>query len=390
MAMIPRTIGVYKCGTGMRAYDVAIVGGGVVGSAAAWQCAARGASAVLLEQFEAGHDRGSSHGESRITRTSIFEHPDYVPLVRRSTELVRQLERETGAHLLTPMPILYLGPEGGELIHGVRESARTHGPSMRELTRADVGREYPQFRVRGSDVVLQEEGGALRPDACLRALWSRARALGAELRDRTRVESWESDGAGVSVVAGETLRARALILAPGAWAERLFQLDAPIHLAVERTWWAFCDAPVDPAAFAPGRFPAFIWDFAPEDPFYGFPDLGHGAKCAFHHTNDLVDPDTPRREVTDAELGRLRARLAAAIPDLAVGFRGSKTCLYTTTRDGHFVLDRHPRHANVVLASPCSGHGFKHAFAVGEVLAELALDGRTRHQVDRFALARLR
>lgn len=371
-------------------FDVAIVGGGVVGSAAAWQCAARGASVVLLEQFEAWHDRGSSHGESRITRTSIFEHPDYVPLVRSSTDLVRQLERETGSHLLTPMPILYLGPEGGELIHGVRESARSHGLSLRELTRADVGSEYPQFRVRAGDVVLQEEGGALHPDACLRALWSRARALGADLRDRTRVERWETDDAGVVVhAAGERLRARTLVLAPGGWAERLFQLDAQIGLSVERTWWAFCGAPADPAAFAPGRFPAFIWDFAPEDPFYGFPDLGRGVKCAFHHTNDLVDPDAPRREVTDAEQGRLRARLAAAIPDLAVGFRESKTCLYTTTRDGHFVLDRHPRHANVVLASPCSGHGFKHAFAVGEALADLALDGRTRHGIGLFVLARL-
>jgi len=369
--------------------DVAIVGGGVVGSAAAWQCAARGASVVLIEQFEAGHDRGSSHGESRITRTSIFEHPDYVPLVRRSTELVTQLERETGERLLTPLPILYLGPEGGELIRGVRESARTHGLAVGELTRVEAAQAYPQFRVRGSDVVLREQGGALHPDACLRALWGRARALGAELRDRTRVERWEADGAGVSVVAGETLRARSLVLAPGAWAERLFKLDAPIGLSVERTWWAFCGAPADPAAFAPGRFPAYIWDFAPEDPFYGFPDLGRGAKCAFHHTNDLVDPDAPRRVVSEAELGRLRARLTAAIPDLAVGFREAKTCLYTTTRDGHFVLDRHPRHANVLLASPCSGHGFKHAFAVGEALADLALDGRTRHKIDLFALARL-
>ncbi len=371
-------------------YDVAIVGGGVVGSAAAWQCAARGASVVLLEQFARGHDRGSSHGESRITRTSIFEHPDYVLLVRRSTDLVLQLERETRSRLLTPMPILYLGPEAGELIRGVRESARTHSLPLRELTRTEVTREFPALRVRERDVVLLDQGGALHPDTCIHALWERATALGAEMRDCVHVDRWEADGSGVVVHAGEgRLHARSLILAPGAWAERLFQLDAPVGLQIERTWWAFCNAPADPAAFTLGRFLAFIWDFAPEDPFYGFPDLGSGVKCAFHHTNDLVDPDAPRREVSDAELGRLRARLAAAIPALDVGFRASKTCLYTTTRDGHFVLDHHPRHASVVLASPCSGHGFKHAFAVGEALADLALTGATCHKIDLFSLRRL-
>lgn len=374
-------------------FDLAIVGGGVVGSATAWQAASRGASVLLLEQFAQGHDRGSSHGESRITRTSIFEHPDYVPLVRRSTELVLQLERESGERLLTPTPILYLGPEEGELVRGVRESARTHGLPLREAPRG----EFPQFRRRVGDVALVDEGGALHPDACVRALWARARALGAEMRDGTRVEGWEAASDGVEVRSGEArFHASSLVLAPGAWAERLFQLDVPtgkvslrVALMVERTWWAICAAPREPAEFALGRFPAFIWDCAPEDPFYGFPDLGAGVKVAFHHTNEIVDPDAPRREVSEADLARLRARLASTIPALDVGFRASKSCLYTTTRDGHFVLDRHPRHANVVLASPCSGHGFKHAFAAGEALADLALEGRTRHRIELFRLGRL-
>ncbi len=374
----------------MTTYDVAIVGGGVVGSATAWQAASRGASVLLLEQFPQGHDRGSSHGESRITRHSIFEHPDYVPLVMRSTQLVRQLEAETDARLLTPTRILYLGREEGPLISGVRESARVHRLPLHVVPSHRIAEEFPPFRAREGEVGLVDLGGMLAPDACVHALWERARALGAELRSGTRVDGWEAASGGVEVRAGaQRLRARSLVLAPGAWAERLFQLDARIDLAVERTWWAMCNAPSDPAAFAPGLFPAFIWDYAPEDPFYGFPDLGHGVKVAFHHTNDLVDPDAPATEVSEGDLARLRARLASAIPALDVGFRASRTCLYTTTRDGDFVLDRHPRHANVVLASPCSGHGFKHAFAVGEALADLALSGSVRHAIGRFAIDRL-
>jgi sarcosine oxidase len=369
--------------------DVVVVGVGTMGSMALWRLARRGASVLGLERFEPGHDRGSGHGESRMIRSAYFEGPGYVPLVRSSFRLWRELEAEAGEELLRPTGALMIGRPDHPLVAGAMRSARAHGLAHEVLTPAEARARFPEHRLEPDEVALWEaEAGVLRPERAIVAAATRARALGAALIPGVRVTAVEADGGGVTVRAGERAwRARHAVVSAGAWLGGLLpMLELP--LAVERQVMAWFEAR-QPERFAPGRFPVFIHERGGVYG-YGLPTLdGRTVKVGVHHQGRPVDPDRPDREVTEADVAPAVRVAAEMLEGLQARPARAQVCLYTNTPDGHFVVGPAPGLPGVTLLSACSGHGFKFAPVMGEIAADLALAGGTDHPVTEFSPGRL-
>jgi sarcosine oxidase len=374
-----------------HSFDVIVVGLGAMGGATAFHLARRGQRVLGLERFELGHARGSSHGESRIIREIYFEHPLYVPIVRRAYELWHELERESGERLLTITGGLMIGPEDGRLVTGVLESAVTHDIPHEVLSAAELRARFPGFDPSETVVaVVDAHAGYLDADACVRAHLALAARSGAELHFDERVIAWESDGQSVNV---ETDRgrysARQLVISGGPWVSALLPgLDLP--LSVERQVLVWLEPTTHAEWYAPTRFPIYLWEYGAGQLAYGFPRLAQGVKAAVFHAGEIVrDPDAIPRSVAPEEIQRVRDALRHLLPDVADGaLRDAKVSPFTNTPDTHFLIDFHPSFANVLVSSPCSGHGFKFASAIGELQAGLLVDGRSRFDVSPFRLAR--
>jgi len=372
----------------MGRWDAIVIGLGGMGSAATAMLARRGATVLGLEAFEPLHSRGSSHGRSRIIREAYFESPDYVPLVRRAYALWHELEEMTGRRVLQITGGLNIGrPESG-FIRGALESARRYGIPHEVLDAGAVGRRFPPLQLPG-DVVAVYEGnaGILDPEACVDAFHRVATNAGATLRFCERVLAWHVDGESVLV---ETERGREhaerLVVTPGPWAPVVLA-----GLALPLTVWRVVNIHVEPdesVRAAAAQLPVYVMNVEEGD-YYGFPWLpGQGIKFGRHDEGERCSADTVRREVSADEVAALQRVLERYLPGAARVVRSTVTCLYTMTPDGHFVVDRHPDWPQVVIGCGFSGHGFKFASVIGEVLAELALDGRTRHAIGFLSLSR--
>ena len=371
-------------------YDVAIAGLGGIGSAIAAQCAARGASVIGLEQFGPAHDRGSSHGRSRMIRQAYFEDASYVPLVLRSYELWRKLEEQSRETLLRITGVLSVGREDSEIISGTRRSSARHELALKEWSRQQVQGRYPSLQLLQDEVALFEpDGGVLDPEGAVRAHLKMAQAAGADLRFETTMRSWEGEGDHIQLrlVDGTQLSARTLILSLGPWFKETLQ-TLGVSLRVQRNVQAwFSPATHD---YDADRFPAFLLDRAGlPAPLYGFPDFGDGIKVAFHGLGQLTTADELDREVNMArDVTPIAQIMESWIPGGAKTFREAKPCMYSLTPDGNFVIDRHPEHPNVILCGGFSGHGFKFAPVIGEIAADLSLEGGSRHRIDFLSLKR--
>jgi sarcosine oxidase len=370
-------------------FDAIVVGLGAMGSAAVASLARRGCRVVGIDKYTPGHDRGSSHGATRIIRLGYFEHPSYVPLLRTAYPLWRELAAKSGLPLLTITGIVEIGAPDGELVAGTLRSSLMHGLAHEVLDHAALMRRFPAFRVPEDFVgVFQPEGGFLRAERAISAQLALAREAGAQLRIGEEVIAIEPRGAGARVVMRSgVLDAGCVVVAAGPWVKSLLPgLPAPIRVTRQVLGWF---EPHDRALFAPGRFPVFLLQTT-DGVFYGFPDDGaSGIKVAkHHHADESVDPDRCERAVSAADEAMIRAVLAAHLPEANGRRLAATTCLYTMTPDGDFILDRLPGHQAIIVASPCSGHGFKFAPVIGEILADLALTGSTSHDISRFALAR--
>jgi sarcosine oxidase len=384
-----------------RPFDVAVLGLGGMGSAAAYHLAKRGRRVIGLEQHWPAHDRGSSHGRTRIIRLAYAEHPDYVPLLHRAYELWRELEAASGARLLVETGGLMIGSPHRKIVKGALESARAHGLAHRVFTPEEAKRAFPAFRLRPGEVAfLDERAGVLFPEDCVRAHHQLAAHHGAELRFGVKARVLDDLAAlpdrPVQIDAGgDRIEAERVVLAAGAWTSTVARGLAPT-LEVDRQVVHWFEPRSDAAAFEAGRFPVFIWDLRGEgakpagaSSFYGIPNVrAEGVKIGFHEARERVeDPDRLRREVAPAEIERVRAILAEALPELDGKHLASSACMYTNTRDEHFAIGL-ARGGRAVLASPCSGHGFKFASVVGEILADLAIGGSTRHPIGFLGLDR--
>ena len=369
---------------------MAIVGLGGIGSAIAAHCAGRGASVIGLEQFTAAHDRGASHGKSRMIRQAYFEDPDYVPLVLRSYELWRALEKQSGQALLRITGLLSVGEENSTIISGTQRAAAQHGLALEKWSRGEVCERYPSLRLFEDEIALFEpDGGVLDPEQAVSAHLKAAEASGGQLRFNTVVKSWEAGDGAVTLTLddGSNVSATTLILSLGPWfKEALGELGVSLRVQRNVQVWFI---PATNAYQCP-RFPPFLLDRAGlPAPLYGFPDFGDGVKVAFHGFGDLATADELNRDVDAARDIEPVARATDAwMPGAAAIFREAKPCMYSLTPDGNFVIDRHPRHANVILCGGFSGHGFKFAPVIGEIAADLALDGASRHKIDFLSIQR--
>jgi sarcosine oxidase len=370
----------------MTSYDVIVVGLGGMGSAAARQLAARGVRVLGLERFTAAHDRGSSHGGSRVIRQSYFEDPAYVPLLLRAYELWAEAEKEADADLLTLTGGLYLGPPDSTTFAGSLRAAQEWDLPHEVLEPAAVRARFPTFNPAPDEMALFEErAGFVRPEAAVAAYLELAGRDGADLRFGQQVLSWDAAGDGVRVHTAEGEHtAERLVISPGAWAPTLLAgLGLPLRVERQVQYWFAPPGGVDPFA---GN-PVYVAEQAQGSQIYGFPALDGpdgGVKVAFFRRGRDSDPDALDRVVTDAEVDEMRSRVADTLPGLVGPVVRTVPCMYTTTPDEHFVIATHPEHENVTVACGFSGHGFKFVPVVGEILADLATIGATAHPIALF------
>ena len=358
-------------------FDAIVVGLGAHGSAATYHLAKRGLRVLGIERFARGHTLGSSGGLSRIIRLSYYEHPDYVPLLRHAWDLWRELERDSGESLLAQTGGLYMGPREGQLVPGALLSARTHGLAHEELDALDIRRRYPLFRIDDDWIAIRDEqAGWLAPERCIETHLRLSERHGAVLRFGEPA-TWSRDGGGVVVTsASGSYRAQHLVLSAGAWMPELLPELAP-HLWIERNVLFWFEPQDHVEEFA--RLPVWIMEDVVRHEsvpayrmYYGFPyDAAHGFKLAGLHWGDRVDPNAVDREARPIDEERIRSFIRRRIPAADGERRLAKVCMYTNSPDGHFIIDRD---GPVTYASACSGHGFKFASAIGELLAELTLD----------------
>ncbi len=370
-------------------YDVIVIGVGGMGSATAYHLARRKKKVLGIEQFDIPHQLGSSHGVNRIIRLAYAEHPSYVPLLRRAYELWRELENSTGERLLVVTGGLDVGPEDGTLVAGSVRSCHEHGIPHELLSAAAVGRRFPGYRLaRGTLSVYQADAGFVMAERSVVAHANGALAHGAEIHGRERVLDWKVGRGGVRVRTDRgSYEAERLVLTAGAWSGKLEGALAGVAKPERQVMlWT---QPRRPERFRVGAFPVFNME-APEGRFYGFPIHGiPGFKIGkYHHREQQVDPDSIDRDCDARDEAVVREGIRRYFPDADGPTLSMATCMFTNTPDEHFILDVHPDAAEVSIAAGFSGHGFKFCSVVGEIMADLAIAGRTRWNVELFRLAR--
>ena len=371
-------------------YDVIVAGVGGMGSATVAELSARGARVLGLDRASIPNDQGSSHGVNRIIRLAYAEDPRYVPLLRRAYERWRELEARLDEPILVVTGGLDMGRPGSETVRGALASAREHGLEHELLEAAQVGARYPAFTVPEDFVaVYQPDGGFVLSERAIAGHARLALAAGAELHGHEPVSGWEVTGSGVVVRTDVAeYRARHLVISAGAWVGKLLPRLAPLAVPERQVLlWAGTRRP---ERFAPETLPIFILD-VDEGLFYGFPEYGiPGLKIGhMHHRRQVVDPDAwDRSHIEPEDEAVLRAATARYLPDADGPALTLKTCMFTNTPDEHFIIDTLPDSPGVTVVSPCSGHGYKFASVIGEIAADLALDGGTDHDIEMFRIDR--
>lgn len=390
----------------MEAADVIVIGLGAMGSAALYQLAGRGARVIGIDRFSPPHVMGSTHGDTRITRQAVGEGQEYVPLVRRSHELWRQIEVEANVDLFTDCGGLILtassatsGQHGAlDFFRSTVDAARTFHIEHEVLDTDGIRARFPQFHLTEEHRGYYEpSAGFVRPERAVSTQLMLAERRGAIMRRDERVIQLDPTEAAVTVkTTSRTYEAAQVIITAGPWIGTFFNGDAlrglfPVYRQVLH--WFDLSGPIE--EFEPGRMPVFIWQFGAgdDDAFYGFPAIDGaigGMKVADEQYVTQANPDDLDRTVTPGEpLAMFDRCVAGRIRALAPRAVRSAACVYTVTPGHRFIIDRHPEHDNVIFASPCSGHGFKHSAAIGEVLSELVLDGTSRIDIEAFRLDRL-
>ena len=371
-------------------FDLIIVGCGGVGSAAAYYAAQRGLRVLALERFEPVHARGSSHGDTRVIRQAYFEHPDYVPLLKRAYDLWHQLEQQVARKLFYRTGLLEVGPEAGVLIRGVRESAGLHQLPLEEISRSEFNDRFPGFALPEDSVAVYESNaGLLLVEECIRHFIREAMRLGGDLRFNQQVRGWSVHGEVVCVSTDrERFHAQHMIVAAGAWAgEMLADLGLPLQVLRKHLHWY--PAKTSDAYQLETNSPTFFYETA-AGYYYGFPVRdARGLKVAQHSGGEIVhDPLSVDRTVDLAEREQVDCFLRSHLSKVAFPATEHAVCMYTMSPDEHFIIDSHPKHPKIVIAAGLSGHGFKFASVLGESLVQIALDGQAKLPMEFLSLKR--
>lgn len=365
---------------GDTTFDVIVAGVGSVGSAACYHLANRGARVLGIDRFEIPHTQGSHHGHSRMIRQAYFEHPDYVPLLRRAYELWDELQCVGGGQFFHVTGGLYIGPEDGAIVPGSLTAARTHGLEHALLSAGEVLDRFPDIRPPADHLhFFEERGGFVVPEDAILAHVGAARKVGATIQTGELVRSWSANRGEIRLVTDKaTYTAEKLVLCGGAWSAELAR-ELGIGLQVTRQVLAWFRPLGEAGRFAPGRFPCWFVESDPPFGHYGFPILpgDPGLKVAQHKPGEVIDPSAATNPPRPGEIEALRAVLDAYFPGCAGDLTHACTCKYTVSPDGHFIVGAHPLHERVSVACGLSGHGFKFSTVLGEALADLAVDGAT-------------
>ncbi|MFO1021899.1 MAG: N-methyl-L-tryptophan oxidase [Planctomycetales bacterium] len=367
----------------MATYDAIVLGVGGIGSSALAHLASRGLHVLGIDRFPTAHDRGSSHGETRLIRQAYYEHPDYVPLLKRAYALWSDLEHQSGRKLYFESGVLQVGLESGSVIPGILASALQHKLLVEEISPAEVERRFPGYRVpEPLRAVFEPQAGFLRVEDCIRAYVVAAVEKKADLLINESVKSWRPVGKNIEVVTDHGKHeAGALIITAGSWAgELLSDLGLPLEVLRKSVYWYETDTPN--YRLDRGQ-PGFIYE-TPEGNFYGFPEIDSFGVKIGEHTRGLPvsDPLNVGREEDAEETARIQAFLKRHLPQVSARKKRFMTCLYTLSSDRRFIVDRHPEYANVSYVAGLSGHGYKFASVLGEILADWTTTGRTSLSVE--------
>lgn len=375
-------------------YDVIVLGLGAMGSAAAMHLAERGKRVLGVEQFTKAHDLGSSHGGSRMIRQAYFESPDYIPLVLRAYELWRKLERDSGTRLLNITGGLNIGSRDGELVTRTIAASEKHTIPFEVREGSAITNRFPAFVPQAGDAAVYEpNAGYLFPEECIRTHFALAARAGADLRFDEAVFSWSARQDRVEVRTSKGIySAEHLVITAGPWASQSLHEIFPLRVTRQVTAW------IQPATgvgqFLPEKFPVFLCeDIDGGFPGYGFPAMdgpAGGIKAAIHGSDAVCAPQNVDREIHESDLRRIIDRLKVRIPALDGEVIRAKTCMYTMSPDEHFVIGTHPEFSSCTVACGFSGHGFKFAGVVGEILADLATTGSTLHPIELFSPQRFK
>lgn len=366
-------------------YDVAVVGLGAMGSATLHELARRGIRAIGFDRHTPPHSLGSSHGRSRIIREAYFEDPAYVPLVQRAYERWAEIEADSGLSVFTQTGGLMLGAPNGNLVAGARLSAKLHELPFEEIDAREVRLRFPALKPEaGTVAIFEPRAGALNPERAIEAMLTLARGRGAEVRTGVAVEGWTTTESTVRLNTSDgAVEVGHAVIAAGPWLNQLIGQTVPLDIERQLMLWFSPAEPTD--LLGPDRLPVFIWEWEPERYFYGIPDLGDGFKFARHHEGAITTPNAVDREVGTAEIEDAASCLRKYLPVAAGAFQSAAVCLYSNTPDQHFVIGPHPAEPRITLLSPCSGHGFKFASAIGEIGADLATTGQSRFDLSLFS-----
>ncbi|HYN81280.1 MAG TPA: N-methyl-L-tryptophan oxidase [Gemmatimonadaceae bacterium] len=374
-------------------YDVIVVGLGAVGSAALYTLAEQGWGVAGVDSQDPPHSLGSSHGKSRIFREAYYEHPNYVPLLRQAFRKWNNLNALAIPKLFRRTGGLMIGPAESDLVAGSASSASQHQIPVERLSSDAIHEHFPAFMPPPEMVgIYEDRAGVLMPELCIRTYLDFAKDLGAHTYSGAAVIDLrlETDPLVVETVRGD-ITARRVILAAGAWMSKILRsTGVTLPLSVERQTMHWFSSLEPSDIVKPHRFPVSLIEHEPGRIFYVLPDLGDGVKAAIHHEGAIVDPDQIDRTVSDLDRTRIRDLVRRFLPGVDGEISESVVCMYTDTPDNHFILDTLPGNPNVIVASACSGHGFKLSNVVGEIAANLATGGRIDFDISLFSASRFR
>ena len=371
-------------------YDTIVIGLGAMGSGIAYQLSRSGRRVLGLDRHRPPHVYGSSHGQTRVIRKAYGDDARYIPWIHRTFEGWRELERTSGETLLIETGFILMGAPESQLISTTLASAELHGIVFDILDSDEISQRWPAIRMDSEMCgVWARTGGILRVETCIETLLTAAVSSGAALQFDEPVEQWHAVDGGVEV---RTSRGRYhgdhLVIAAGPWATSLLS-DLNLPLWVERHVQLWFEPRAEAQRFAPQCCPIFAWQHRGTETFYGFPDLGQGIKVAHHHTGQQADPDKLSREIDEEDVSSVRQLLERFLPDANGRLLKHDVCMYTNTPDKNFIIDVHPDHPHVFIVGGCSGHGFKFAPAVGEIVTDLLAGNPLDGDLEMFRLKRL-
>lgn len=368
-----------------KIYDAIIIGVGAMGSSSLYHLSKSGLNILGIDRFEPPHNMGSSYGETRIIREAYFEHPLYVPLIQKAYTLWEELERESGETLFKQTGGLMLGSPESETVKGSELSAKTHNLNYEKLDAQNIT-ESGFFKVQDNSTlgILESKAGILFPEKCIHENIRLAKHNGAEILNNTKVINWEQKEDYISVITDKgNFNSKKIIISAGAWIKDLIKVDLPVQVSRETLFW------IEDNDNNLKDCPVYIWEYEKDRIFYGFPTLENKAKIAFHHQNNITEPDKLNREISEDEKEKILS-IAHKYLNLTGKVVRQEVCMYTNTPDHHFIIDYHDNNKNIVVLSPCSGHGFKFSSVIGKIASDMLLEKDVSDMIEPFGIERLK